>query len=229
MRRYLLGTLLLAGACASPTPHLSPRTLPAGGVQHVLGLEAAVVQSCESDSCMMAAILAPSYGLRIGVLDRLELGGRLSLLEGRLDAKAQLLRTDLLDVAVAPQVAVARIGLSDSVARQVVSLIGSAPLLVGVNATDDVSIVAFGGPSSGTDFRSYSWPIWADAGLGVDVRVSPSVRLQPTVAMSYVGGDTLRNALHGPFVGLALGLGDGPRREGDPELRPPDGAKQGWD
>ena len=111
---FLGAGLLLAGCPASQT-WTTPRTIPAGRIQHTAGVEFAgliAADECEGDAtdgCVNVAgfipIPFPAYVLRIGAADMLDIGIKASS-TGTFgaDFKIQLVRSDFFDLAIDPGV-----------------------------------------------------------------------------------------------------------------------------
>lgn len=177
---------LVCTACPNPNTFTTPRTVPAGKVQHTVSMEAIGAFNGE-DSIVLPTL--PSYTARIGLADKLELGLHFSHLSSiGADFKWNPVRTEGFDLAIDPGAQVFYIVSDESLVIYYLHL----PLLLGLNVSENVSLVLTPGVSmlgvSGSidtsDDNVYggSDSAWlARAGIGVDIRSSEKFSVQPEV------------------------------------------------
>jgi hypothetical protein len=130
-------------ACGGGTNlYAGPRTVPPGVVSHSLALDATVLRQGSSTVAVAPSTL-PTYGLRVGLAPRVDLGFRLaSIFSPGVDAKAQLLRTPFVDVAVDPGVEVIPYAIVPSWFVDLgLTARADLPLVMGVNLTDRVTAI----------------------------------------------------------------------------------------
>jgi hypothetical protein len=145
-KRLLVSIALFALAgCASFSTMQTPSTVPKGEVR--LGFSAEQVRFSTGD----VGVTLPQIevGVRYGLTDDVDVGGKVYLAGAEAGLKFQFLRGPL-DVAIAPAVSYMSMGSTNSTTNSDgvttsssagVSLIGlHAPLLIGVNLTDKVTI-----------------------------------------------------------------------------------------
>jgi hypothetical protein len=222
--RFWLRVALLAGApllcgCPNPNTYTVARTLDPGEMQAILSPELFGYQYKSSGgSAAGVTPTLPSFGVRYGLSDRVELGGRLSSLGSPVaDAKIQLVR-GVVDVAVDPGAQFLFLFTSGSNATEtLLELYG--PLLVGINVSPSVTLVASPGvgyglatarltsSSSNAEIAAGAAGFSGRLGFGVDVRTSEQFALHPEVTVMRVFDD--RQSFIG-VVGLGLIIGTMP-------------------
>jgi hypothetical protein len=194
----VVGLGLLATGCPNPNLYGTPRTVPAGKVAGFAALEGVgwsvktkpIVPENDTwtpdNTYSQLYPMAPSFGGRVGIVDRFDIGFRLSgFTTPGADLKWNFLRTDVLDLA-----ADAGIEYAPLLATRV-----HLPLLVGLNFSEKVSLVLlpgvmygmsnlddrFGGDTS--TFRTVAsaggW--YGRLGVGLNVRFNKKMALQPEV------------------------------------------------
>jgi hypothetical protein len=182
--------LALVGAlttgCPSPSIYGTARTIPQGTIQHTLAAE--VIGAGVSGHTVVFPT-APTYQLRIGVADNVDLGLRLgNLTMPGLDVKINLLR-GAFDLAIDPGIQGMFIATSD---EGVGFMYLNLPAVLGFNLSRNFSLiatpgfayaVAFGSTTSSTSSTSattYNGSGFIPRlGLGANIRVSNTFALQP--------------------------------------------------
>jgi hypothetical protein len=190
--------LLLTG-CPSPNLYSTPRTIPKGKVSHTIaaegvGYRVSLKDPDEGDydnvidDASWSSPTIPTYILRVGLADRLDFAFRVNALTSvGLDTKFNFVRSSTFDLAIDPMVQWA-------FALDVTHL--HLPLVVGFNASEDLSVVLTPGVIYG--YSDYDFEddiggdlarvmaadgLYARAGIGVNVRISPKFALQPELSV----------------------------------------------
>jgi hypothetical protein len=182
--------LALVGAlttgCPSPSIYGTARTIPRGTIQHTLAAE--VIGAGVSGSTVVFPT-APTYQLRIGVADNVDLGLRLgNLTMPGMDVKINLLR-GAFDLAIDPGIQGMFIATSD---EGVGFMYLNLPAVLGFNLSRNFSLiatpgfayaVAFGSTRSSTSSTSattYNGSGFIPRlGIGANIRISNAFALQP--------------------------------------------------
>lgn len=186
MRRILATCALAAAGCPSPNTYTTPRTLPPGKFNLLIATEG--WGAVTSDGVGFVPTL-PTFGVRVGVMDRVELGARLpNMLSAALDAKINLLRGDV-DIAIDPGVQWYR--WRDSTSSEPVLGTGTVihtqlPILVGFHPSANATIVVMAGPSLSTSSGTSSALLFGQAGIGADLRITRRFSIFPQV--TFLGG-----------------------------------------
>ena len=191
-----LGALGVIGAlctgCPNPQTYGTPRTTPTGKIQHSVAAEGVGVAS-ELGSAAVPTF--PTYTLRVGLADSLDIGARVANFTSLgADVKWNFIKSDSFDMAMDPGFQFFRIGgvsvAHGSSTDSLTILYLNAPLMFGINLGDSVSIV----PTAGVTWawasveRNTSDPLDAATsgaglmlrpGLGFDFRVAPNFALHP--------------------------------------------------
>ena len=149
----VLATSLLGG-CGTPNTYGTPRTVPPGRVAHTHAVEAATVFRRQTDagtgdtkSARESAFTSPTYIMRIGLAERLDVGLHLSnpLAPGA-EAKWNFAQSDVVDAAIAPGAQWMPVNFEEDGGERSVSLVYlHAPLLVGFNLSEAVTLVVVPG------------------------------------------------------------------------------------
>ncbi len=103
---------LATAHCANTATFTTARALPAGTVQHTLGFEFGAtrfaregrIPTGEARADSFVVQYTPSYGVRGGLSNRVELGGKLAVGTVELNSKFQFFASRHVAVAVAPRV-----------------------------------------------------------------------------------------------------------------------------
>jgi hypothetical protein len=186
---------LSALGCPNPNTYATPRTTPAGRVSHTIALEGVNIsgdiqvenvatRTTETKRESVTFPAFPSYALRVGVASRVDLAFKLTNLTMLgLDIKWNFVRTRYFDVAIAP-------GAQGAISNAGYLAYLHGPLLLGVNASESVSLVASPGVTyltTGVNSNASTLDTFTQSalfgrlGLGINLRVSPSFALQPEV------------------------------------------------
>jgi hypothetical protein len=195
------GLAFLTG-CPNPNIYGTPRTTQKGKLSHVLAAEGISLsgKTANNGTISAAAPMFPSYHLRYGVSDEVDLGFK--ALNGSslgADVKWNPVRGDF-DLAFAPglQFIYYSIGASSGSSSSTVSetiFYFHLPVLLGINLSDNVAIVATPGAvyalASGTVSSSGASTqqtvtgsgsaVYARFGLGLNLRLSKTFAIQPEV------------------------------------------------
>lgn len=209
---HLLILLLLVGttACAAPSAFRPAKTVGAGRFEHAIGFQVTSPVHLNGPDAAWSENLpgrsfwspmTPTYALRLGLTDRLQIGGQLGLPYARGEAQFQFLESRFLDLALGADIGFGASPLSKPGQRGYHAL-GALPLIVGVNPFPFLSVVAQVGPAS-----------WGVEGLqfggGIDLEL-PLVSLRPHVAFFEPFGDPVLNEVRDPpfiLFGLDLAFG----------------------
>lgn len=167
------------------------------------------------------SLMPPTCALRLGLGDRWEIGARianLSSLGG--DVKWNFLRSSRIDLAIDPAFQVDLVRPTDDSGNTTTFSFYHVPLLVGVNLSRRVTLMvtpgvtwgfASGGSSrfnnglrGGSDGSS---TVLGRFGIGVDLRVSSNVALQPEITFlrSFVNGGYPQTIVY--MIGLGIKFG----------------------
>lgn len=164
-------------------------------------------------------LLPPSYQLRLGVVDTVDIGVRLAHVSSLgLDVKWNFVKTDLFDMAVDPSIQVWYFDSCSTDGDPHAQVYGNLPLLFGINVNDSLSIVPtlgitygcasrttlFGNsPSDDANIRG----VMGRGGLGLEFRVSHRFGLHPELTyLRYLGPDS-KPAISWMVFGLGLNFG----------------------
>jgi hypothetical protein len=196
----LAGLALLSTGCPNPNTYGTPRTTPVGRVQHTIAAEGVNYRLQDSpqqggERASVTFPTFPTYQLRVGVADRVDIGARIMNFSSiGADVKWNFLKTDAFDMAIVPGFQLFHLsGTTAGTTEGYTQIYGHAPLVLGINVADEVSIVPTLGVTYGynsasfvTDDRSAASSIDGvilRAGLGVNFRVMPKFALHPEVTM----------------------------------------------
>lgn len=200
--RPLIGLALIGAfttGCPSPSIYGTARTIPRGTIQHTLAAEA--VGAAGSGTTFVYPTL-PTYQMRIGLSDSVDLGLRLgNLTLPGLDVKINIVR-GAFDLSLVPGVQAIYAAVGD-VGGGIVYL--NLPLVLGFNLSRNFSLIAtpgvaygVGGASSGSS-RSSSGSSSPDSyrgsgfiprlGVGANVRLNSTFSIQPEFT-GYYSTDT---------------------------------------
>jgi hypothetical protein len=182
--------------CPNPNVYGTPRTTPKGTISHTIALEAMRLQgktgtaATKEESFTFPTL--PTYQLRYGAADRLDLGVSIRNLSTLgVDLKWNFLREKSVDMAIVPGAQAIYLGTSEGSAF--LSYI-HLPLLLGLNLSDNLSIVLSPGGTviagASSDNRSSGQSglvagagFMGRLGLGLNIRTSDKVHLQPEVTV----------------------------------------------
>jgi hypothetical protein len=236
---------LLGTGCANPNIYGTPRTTPKGKISHTVAAEGFGFRSKDANGQEVSGTVPtfPTYQLRYGVSDRIDLGFRVANMSSLgFDAKFNPVRSKAFDLALVPGGQWLHVGSStssssgsSSASVDIVHL--HLPVLLGLNVGDSVTLTASPGvlysaifgtatttSSSSSDQRSSSQStggIFGRLGFGVNFRISDGFALHPeiTAMHSFEHDVTLY------MFGLGFNFGKLPQygsSAGDPATTPAD-------
>lgn len=194
IRAGALGALAcLCTGCPNPNTYGTPRTTPVGKISHTIAAEGISYSVDDTKHGGLAGNATvptlPTYQLRIGALDTLDIGARISNLSSfGADVKWNFIKSDVFDMAIDPgfqllHASTGGVAYTESYVH--------APLILGINAADTVTIV----PTVGVTYGFSSATVSGDGasaaasidglmfrgGLGFNFRISPKFAMQPEV------------------------------------------------
>jgi hypothetical protein len=224
----LCSVALLCTGCPNPNTYGTPRTTPVGKIQHSVAVEAfgfSATEKSTNSSISGTVPTFPTYTLRIGVADTVDIGARLSNFSSLgADVKWNFIKSESFDMAFDPGFQVFHIGgTSGGVDSSYSQLYLNGALLFGINVGDSVSIV----PSLGATYGWSSASIVSDSdreaaasgggvmarfGVGFDFRVSQRFAIHPEITFlkSLSGADTLSSSLL-YMAGVGFNFGNLPK------------------
>jgi hypothetical protein len=189
----------LCTGCPNPNTYGTPRTTPAGKISHSLAAEAwgASVTDFDGDSVGAGPYpTAPTYTLRVGLADTVDIGARISNLSSiGADVKWNFIKSDGFDMAIDPSFQLFHFSVSaGSSSSSLTAVYLNAPLMFGINLGESVSIVPTLGVTYGfasadvetedaSDSASGTSGLMARPGLGFDFRISPRFAIHPEITM----------------------------------------------
>jgi len=226
----ICGVAALCTGCPNPNTYGTPRTTPVGKIQHSLAAEGIgySAHDVESDTDTSGALPTfPTYTLRVGVADTVDIGARIANLSSiGADVKWNFLKSDTLDLAIDPGLQAFYFSSSAGGASTSIGIIYlNAPLMVGINLGDSVSIVPTLGVSYGIatasveggdsrDSATGNSGVMLRPGIGFDFRVSPRFAIHPEVTFlkTLKGSDEDSSLLY--IFGLGFNFGNLPKYGG---------------
>jgi len=218
-----LGWLFTLTGCPNPNIYGTPRTTPAGKISHSIAAEAI---GAKTDSGGATFPTAPTYTLRVGATDNLDIGVRIANSSTLgVDGKFNFLKSRSFDMAIDPGAQFFYFSTSSSsgTSNSSVSIMGTylhLPLLMGVNLGSSVTLMPTAGimygvisGSSSASSGSSSDSVKADAntgiigrfGLGVNVRILDGFAMQPEFTMMKSFKDGASGYLY--LAGLGFNFG----------------------
>jgi Outer membrane protein beta-barrel domain len=232
LRMGALGAVAaLCTGCPNPNTYGTPRTTPAGKIQHSIAAEAWGYRGtdAETDASIGSTLPTfPTYTLRVGVADTVDIGARFSNFSSLgADVKWNFLKGDTFDMAIDPGFQIFHFGTSGTAGDEeadtsLTVLYLNAPVMFGINVSDSVSIVPTLGVSYGwasatvesgdeDDTASGTSGIMLRPGLGFDFRISNSFALHPEITfLKTLQGDDEDSVLMYMF-GLGFNFGNLPK------------------
>lgn len=229
LRVGVLGALgLLCTGCPNPNTYGTPRTTPAGKISHTIAAEGFRygVDRTGNGGTVDSGTLpnGPTYMLRVGVLDTLDVGARIANLTSfGADVKWNFIKSEVFDMAIDPGFQVFHIGgSSDGVSTSYTQLYGHVPLIFGINVAESVSIVPTAGITyghssasatnrEGTSAAASIDGIMARGGLGFNFRITPKFALHPEVTyLKYLDKDD-EPSISWVIFGLGFNFGNLPQ------------------
>ncbi|MEO8182651.1 MAG: hypothetical protein ABI895_27780 [Deltaproteobacteria bacterium] len=216
-------TLLLA-ACVNPNTYTTPRSLPPGAATFTVAPEVSGFGGSLNGAWDFGRTLPipPTLGFRYGLSESVDFGARVASLTAAGDLKWNFLRSQLFDLAVVPGFqlyVVPNVGASDvseNVSQDMPVALLHAPVLLAVNLTPNFSIVPSLGvsyslaeqpPSAASDIElsQVLYGLFGRAGLGLDLRVTPSFALHPELTLLRGFGDSEGFLVFTGGLGLVFG------------------------
>ncbi len=199
----LLGLLALVAflpGCPNPLVLGTPRTTPKGEISHTVALEGVGVQAHDgatNENVTAFAPNLPTYEIRIGLADWVDLGVRIANLSTLgVDGKLNFVKTKFVDVAADPGFQLFYLSTgSGGASTSVVGTYFHLPVLVGFNVAEPFSIVlspgiTYGLVSSSADSGSGSSAaqgtggVLFRGGIGFNIRIGKGFAMHPEFAFS---------------------------------------------
>jgi hypothetical protein len=229
LRAGALGALaLLCTGCPNPNTYGTPRTTPVGKVQHTVAAEGVrfavdnTKNGGENDSATLPNV--PTYQLRVGVLDTLDIGARLANLTSLgVDVKWNFIKSEAFDLAFDPGFQIFHLSTSSNNSTgSYTQMYGHVPLIFGINVADSVSIVPTAGITYGSSSATANNGDGASAaasidglmfrgGLGFNFRVSPKFAIHPEVTYLKYLNKTEDPSISWVIFGLGFNFGNLPQ------------------
>jgi hypothetical protein len=177
-----------------------------------------VTTTTRSDSATLPNF--PSYQLRVGVADEVDVGVKLLNMSSLgADVKWNFIKGDTFDMAAVPGFQVFHFSVNDAGFTQ---FYGNLPLLFGINVGDSVTFVPSAGvtysfssgeASGDSDSNSAAFSeggLWLRGGVGINFRISPKFAMHPEVTfLKNIADDTEVDTLLYVF-GLGFNFGSLP-------------------
>lgn len=223
----------LCTGCPNPNTYGTPRTTPVGKIQHNLAAEGFGYNGhdAETNTDVSGALPTfPTYTLRVGVADTVDIGARIANLSSvGADVKWNFLKGDTLDLAIDPGFQAFYFSTSSGGEDASIGVIYlNAPLMVGINLGDSVSIVPTFGVSygiatasvdgsGGRESATGSSGVMLRPGIGFDFRISERFAIHPEVTFlkTLKGADEDSSLLY--VFGLGFNFGNLPKYGGGAE------------
>jgi hypothetical protein len=198
MKRLGISLVVAASAalmgCPNPNTYGTPRTTPSGKVAHTLALEGMhlrgdTTSNGRTESKSYTFPMFPTYQLRVGLHDRVDLGFRVANLSSLgLDVKINFLKSTSFDMAFDPGAQAFYIA-TDSGSFGV--FYGHLPILLGLNLSENVTLVGSPGivlvgatassTSGGSDSITSAGGVLGRFGIALNARTSKKFAIQPEV------------------------------------------------
>lgn len=228
----LAGVLVCLSGCPSPNSYGTPRTVESGKVAHTVALEAIGVsyKTIDTAAGVPAGQLKtetvflptfPTYQLRLGVADNVDIGFRVSNLSSLgADGKFNFLRSKSFDLALDPGFQWMFLPVANSAGgTSTINLFYfHLPLLAGINFSKSVSLVlspgvlyalalgTFNG-GSGLNGGIAAGGFLGRMGIGLNIRPSSRFSIQPEFTVMHAFNDAASNVFS---AGLGFNFGNLP-------------------
>lgn len=217
----------LCTGCPNPNTYGTPRTTPVGKIQHSVAAEGFgfSAHDAETNTDSSGALPTfPTYTMRVGVADTVDIGARIANLSSLgADVKWNFLKSESFDMAIDPGFQGFYYSASSGGQDTSIGVIYlNAPLMLGINLGDSVSIVPTVGVSygiatastngsAGRDSATGSSGIMLRPGLGFDFRLSERFAIHPEVTFlkTLKGSDEDSSLLY--VFGLGFNFGNLPK------------------
>lgn len=183
--------------------YVTARTTPSGQVSHGIAVEGGAMINKADGRVFGGAVMG--YQLRVGLGDYVDAGLRVSPWP-RLDLKVNFFRSDSADIAVDPSSELLYIPVHDASGFL---FRAGVPFLVDLNVSERASIVLHIGPQYLGDFEEDEHSIGVNAGVGVQVRITPIFAIQPELSTAFMPSLELLDA--DTFVAFGVGVLLGPQ------------------
>jgi len=200
---FALTFALGVGACVNPNTYGVPRTVEKNKLEFIVAPEVSGFGGELDGSSDFARVVPalPTVGVRYGLSERWDIGGRFSNVTGTSgDIKWNAIRTPAVDLALDPGVQLYRVvgvgssDVEDPSDEAITVFIVHLPLMFGFNLGKSVSIVPTFGVSyavapepppgaSDIELSQIVHGAFGRAGLGMDFRLSSAVALHPEVSL----------------------------------------------
>jgi hypothetical protein len=215
----LLGlAALVCTGCPNPQTYGTPRTTPAGKLSHSVAVEAIGISATDGETDEEVSATAPNlptYTLRIGLADQLDMGVRAANMSSiGADLKWNFIKSEVFDMAIDPGFQFASLTVGEVSTTLIYSHV---PLLLGINAGETLTIVPTVGVSHGfattsvaQDSASGSTGLMARFGLGLDIRVGKRFALHPEFTALKIVDDESGDEGLIYFMGLGFNFGNLP-------------------
>jgi hypothetical protein len=214
----------LCTGCPNPNTYGTPRTTPVGKISHTVAAEGfhyGVDSTNRPGGTQFSgtAPTLPTYQLRVGVLDTLDIGARIANLSSfGGDVKWNFIKSDVFDMAIDPGFQVFHLSTSSGgVSTSNTEFYGHVPLILGINVADSVSIVPTAGityalssasvSSSDASGAASADGIMLRGGLGFNFRISPKFAMQPEVTYLKLLNKSTDPAISWVIFGLGFNFG----------------------
>jgi len=206
---FLIALASLTGCTVNQ--YATPRTLKPGQVSHTVAVEGFVIGLSGEPGD-----LHPRYQIRVGLANRVDLGVMLGPFFGA-DVKLNFVRTKRVDMAWSPGIHYGMFPSSSygwDAPTHIVRF--SGPLSIGFNVTKATTIFVHGNVSPIYRARNYdehcfpsecelsTWAVTPEVGLGVQLRLTPSIALTPEVSFIGPAEHLMGAGLHGG-IGVSFG------------------------
>lgn len=234
----LAAVAALCSGCPNPNTYGTPRTTPAGKVQHTVAAEGFGFSYEDPDvvdpntgeprSGSVTVPNFPTYQLRVGVADTVDIGARIANLSSLgADVKWNFIRSETFDMATQPGFQVFRFSAtSGSADGTFTQFYGHLPLIFGINLADTVTLV----PTAGITYSFSSAEAITDSddaakstdglflrgGLGINFRISQKFAMHPEVTFLKNVTNTEESDVLLYIFGLGFNFGSLPKY-GEPE------------
>jgi hypothetical protein len=212
---------LLCTGCPNPNTYGTPRTTPAGKVSHTVAAEG-FRYGVDDESATAPSL--PTYQIRVGVLDNLDIGARVANLTSfGADVKWNFIKSDVFDLAIDPGFQVFHISTSSNGSSgSFTEFFGHVPVIFGINVADSVTIVPTAGITYGfnsatvssgdaSDRAAYIDGIMLRGGLGFNFRISPKFAMQPEVTYLKLLNKDTDPSISWVVFGLGFNFGNLPQ------------------
>lgn len=197
-RRVLVSLAAAASGCLATNGLHTARTVPPGAYE-IHAAPQAFVQSLQDGESWGLGGMA---GVRVGVVEGVDLGAQISPLQIRSEARVRLARTEHLALAVAPYAYLASLAVESDLGEDLVPAVGAGALgLVTWSPSRELAFNLVGGVEAAVLTDDGTVGLLSRQGVGLRWWVSPVFALHPEVV-------SVTDAERGfDLIDLAGGLG----------------------